>query len=137
MSEIAIVESGQGVHSVMRSAKVITSIVVALAIVASACSSSTSESTTGTTISLGAERKTTSEAVKVGFVNIESGQFLSSSEVRDGAEAATAYANDHLTGIGERPIELDECKTDGTPTSSRACADQMVNDGVEVVVVGQ
>ncbi len=125
----------------MKPAKVVVSLLAVCTLAAAACSSSGSSTATSasstSTVSLGTPDKATGTPVKVGFVNLEGGQYVSNSDVGKGADAAYQYANAYLGGIAGRPIQLDSCKTDGTPASSRTCADQMVNDHVQVVVMGE
>lgn len=72
--------------------------------------------------------------VKVGLINVEGGQTVSSPASREAAEAAAQYANDYLGGIGGRPIELVPCLTLGTPESSTSCANELAGND-EVVAV--
>jgi branched-chain amino acid transport system substrate-binding protein len=51
-------------------------------------------------------------------------------------KAGAAYANKELGGIGGRPIELVTCAAKGTPESSQACAQQLTNAKVQLVMVG-
>nr|MDT0666839.1 ABC transporter substrate-binding protein [Micromonospora sp. DSM 115978] len=66
----------------------------------------------------------------------EGGSAVSFPEIRVGAEAAVAYANDYLGGIAGRPVALDRCDTLGTPASAAACANQMIADDVTAVLHG-
>jgi branched-chain amino acid transport system substrate-binding protein len=74
--------------------------------------------------------------VVVGFINDEGGTDANWPEIRIGAQAAVAYANAYLGGIAGRPIQLDICKSQGTPASSAACANQMIADHVVAVLHG-
>jgi branched-chain amino acid transport system substrate-binding protein len=49
---------------------------------------------------------------------------------------AVSYVNGYLNGFGGHPVELIRCYTDGTPASSAACANQMVDDKVPLVIEG-
>jgi branched-chain amino acid transport system substrate-binding protein len=80
--------------------------------------------------------KATGEPVKVGLINPEGGPSISQPEGREAAEAAVKYANEHLGGLGGRPIELEVCKSKEDPASNGACANQMVEADVVGVVVG-
>ena len=74
--------------------------------------------------------------MRIGFVNAEGGQAFSFPQVREGVEAAVEYANAELGGIAGRPIELVICNTLGTPESSTGCANQLVDDDVNAVLLG-
>ena len=73
--------------------------------------------------------------VVVGFINMEGSPAGSFPEAGAGARAALAYVNDQLGGIGGRPLQLSSCKTNGTPESSQACAQQVLA-AKPVAVVG-
>ncbi|WP_235949206.1 ABC transporter substrate-binding protein [Candidatus Frankia alpina] len=64
--------------------------------------------------------------MKIGFITAEGGSAISLPEVREGAQAAVAYANDYLGGIGGRPIQLVVCKSQEDAASARTCANEMV-----------
>lgn len=115
---------------------------VAVAALLTGCSdddeaTSTSDATTEASPALPEGTAATGDPVRIGFVNLEGGAAISLTELRIGAEAAVAYANDHLEGVGGRPIELVRCDTDGTEASSSDCANQMVDEGVAAVIMGQ
>ena len=74
--------------------------------------------------------------VLVGLINDEGGSDANWPEIRIGAQAAVAYANAYLGGIAGRPVQLDACKSQGTPASSAACANQMIADHVVAVLHG-
>jgi branched-chain amino acid transport system substrate-binding protein len=76
------------------------------------------------------------EPVVVGFVNLEGAPVGSIPELRVGAEAALQYINAELNGLGGRPLEFDVCITNGSPESSTACANQMVERRVVAVLGG-
>jgi branched-chain amino acid transport system substrate-binding protein len=79
--------------------------------------------------------KASGEPVKVGLINPEDGPAISQPEGREAAEAVVEYANEHLGGLGGRPIELVICKAKEDPASNGACANQMVQEKVVGVVV--
>ena len=56
--------------------------------------------------------------------------------VGDAAEAAADYANAELGGIGGHPIQVIRCSENEDTASATACANQMVQDNVAVVVIG-
>ncbi|ROO87888.1 amino acid/amide ABC transporter substrate-binding protein (HAAT family) [Actinocorallia herbida] len=82
-----------------------------------------------------AGRKAEGTPVKIGIINAEDGPAISQPEGRIAAEAAIAYANEHLGGISGRPIEAVICKSKEDATSAAGCANQMVEAGVAGVVV--
>ncbi|MFW0786995.1 ABC transporter substrate-binding protein [Gordonia sp. CPCC 206044] len=73
--------------------------------------------------------------VRIGLINPEGGPAISQPENRKAAEAVARYANEHLGGIGGRPVELVVCKNHEDPSSARNCANQMVEEKVSAVVV--
>jgi len=72
------------------------------------------------------------EPIVVGFVNMEAGP-LAQPAVGDSARGAIAYINKYLGGVDGRPLELDQCLTDGSPESSAKCATQFVANGTQMV----
>ncbi len=76
----------------------------------------------------------TGDPIKVGFVSLEGGA-VSLPELRIGAQTAAAYVNEH-GGANGRPIEIVPCNVDGTPEKSIDCANQLVSDGVSLVMEG-
>lgn len=76
------------------------------------------------------------EPLVVGFINIEGAPINSIPALRDGAEAARAYINADLNGVEGRPLEFEVCITNGSPESSTACANKMVERRVVAVLGG-
>jgi branched-chain amino acid transport system substrate-binding protein len=82
------------------------------------------------------------EPIKIGFQNPEGDPNGSFPEASLGAQAAVDYINAELGGWGAdiqnrvagRPIELVVCKTAITPDDSQRCANELVADGVEIVI---
>ena len=117
------------------------------ALVLSACgggNDTASDTTTGdgATTTAGGPTTTTQPAatgdpVNVGLINMEDTPAGSFPELRIGAEAAVGYINNQLGGIDGHPIELETCKTGGTPEDTQACANQLVEANVPVVIAGQ
>ena len=81
-------------------------------------------------------KKATGTPVKVGLINNEGSSPQSEPSVGDAAEAAADYANAELGGIGGHPIQVIRCGENEDNASATACANQMVQDNVEVVVIG-
>jgi branched-chain amino acid transport system substrate-binding protein len=80
-------------------------------------------------------KKATGAPVKIGLITNEGGSTISQPENREAAEAARKYANDNLGGIAGRPIEFVICKTKEEPATARDCANQMVEQKVDAVVL--
>ena len=68
---------------------------------------------------------TPSNAIVIGLINTEDAPVGSFPDLRRGALAAEHYVNDN-GGVGQRPIDLVPCVTDGTPESSQACANKLL-----------
>jgi branched-chain amino acid transport system substrate-binding protein len=99
---------------------------------------STTSTTTGTTLSaeelLGPDDAASGEPVRVGFISDGSSSFVDNSVEGRVAEATVEWLNAHRGGIAGRPIELVPCDLLGEPASSAACGEQLVEEGVTVVV---
>jgi branched-chain amino acid transport system substrate-binding protein len=78
----------------------------------------------------------TGEPIRVGHINQEDVPISSFPEVRLGAEAAVAFINAELGGVGGRPIELVECIANFSVEGSQRCAQQMVEAEVVAVIGG-
>ncbi len=81
-------------------------------------------------------KKATGTPVKVGLINNEGSSPQSEPSVGDAAVAAADYANAELGGIGGHPIKVYRCGENEDTASATACANQMVQDNVAVVVIG-
>jgi branched-chain amino acid transport system substrate-binding protein len=81
-------------------------------------------------------KKATGTPVKVGLINNEGSDAQSEPSVGDAAEAAAEYADTELGGIGGHPIKVYRCAEQEDTASATACANQMVQDNVAVVVIG-
>jgi branched-chain amino acid transport system substrate-binding protein len=76
------------------------------------------------------------DPIAIGWVNAEGGVGEQPAATR-AAEAAVAYVNAELGGIGGHPIELHTCFIVEAEEEGQACAQQMVNDdAVQVIVFG-
>jgi branched-chain amino acid transport system substrate-binding protein len=75
----------------------------------------------------------TAEPILIGMINQENTPLGSFPELRLGTEAAVAWINAELGGVGGRPIELHSCITTFSPEKSRACAQELVEK--EVVAI--
>jgi len=77
-----------------------------------------------------------SNAIVVGLINTEDAPVGSFPDLRRGAVAAERYVNDTFGGVGHRPIEIVPCTTNGTPESSQACANKLLNQHPVAVIAG-
>lgn len=82
-------------------------------------------------------QRATGAPLKVGYINQQKGSSFSAPEYSEGADLAVGYINGYLNGFGGHPVHLIKCYTDGTPASSAACANQLVDDKVPLVIQGQ
>jgi branched-chain amino acid transport system substrate-binding protein len=76
------------------------------------------------------------EPIRIGMINQENTPLGSFPEVRAAAEAAVAWVNAELGGVGGRPVELTTCVTSFDVEQSQSCALQMVQDDVIALVGG-
>ncbi|MDA8046633.1 MAG: ABC transporter substrate-binding protein [Actinomycetota bacterium] len=126
--------------------------VVGLALLASACSSSSSPKSTSTSQpASGATTATTAGAVSsaLGTPNAATGPTLTVGYLTDGqngsvdnlseipaAQAAVSYINAYLGGIGSAhyALKLDVCNDQDTPAGATNCANQMIASHVPIVL---
>jgi branched-chain amino acid transport system substrate-binding protein len=102
-------------------------------------SSTSSAGTTASTAGLSAYlpgKVASGTPVKVGLINNEGSSPQSEPSVGDAAVAAADYANAELGGIGGHPIKVYRCGENEDTASATACANEMVQDNVAVVVIG-
>jgi branched-chain amino acid transport system substrate-binding protein len=71
----------------------------------------------------------------VGLVNTEGTPGLDFPEIRLAVAGTVDYLNEH-GGIGGRPVELVTCTAKGSPETSQACAQELVGNDVELVLLG-
>jgi branched-chain amino acid transport system substrate-binding protein len=83
---------------------------------------------------LGAENAATGEPIVIGYATTGQTQTLDFSDEIRGGQAAADYANEHLGGIGGRPIELLVCEERGTPAGAQECGNKFVSEKVAAVV---
>jgi branched-chain amino acid transport system substrate-binding protein len=123
---------------------------LALVLIAAACAESDdddagsgTESTEGGTdetvdeAALGEPNPAAGEPVKVGFISASEADNALAAQfapIEDGMNMAVEYANEYRGGLGGRPIELFICQGGETPAGTQDCSNQMVNEGVVVVV---
>lgn len=117
------------------------SVLAAAGLTASACTSATasSSSQTSTTssssaVSLGTANPASGSPIVFGVLNLQSGP-VTFPEVLQAEQAAVSYVNEYKGGIGGHPIKLVSCVTDGQPSTSQSCANQLL-DQHPVAILG-
>jgi branched-chain amino acid transport system substrate-binding protein len=85
---------------------------------------------------LGEERPASGEPIQVGYIYDGTTDVIDNAPELAAAEAATEYVNDYLGGVAGRPIELNVCSTDQTPSGGSDCVRQMESDRMPVVLNG-
>ena len=75
-------------------------------------------------------------AIKVGFLNIDSGPVAATPELHQATDAAVSFINAELGGVHGRPIEIVFCETDLGVDKAQACARKMVEEHVVAVLDG-
>jgi branched-chain amino acid transport system substrate-binding protein len=85
---------------------------------------------------LGAENAASGEPIPIGYVYDGTTDVIDNAPELEAAEAAAEYVNTYLGGVAGRPIELNVCSTDQTPSGGSDCVRQMVSDRVPVVLNG-
>lgn len=83
---------------------------------------------------LGDPNPASGEPVVFGALNLESGP-VTFPQVVQAEQAAVKYVNEYLGGIGGRPMKLLTCGTDGSPSTSQRCANQIL-DKKPVAILG-
>jgi len=77
----------------------------------------------------------TGAPITVGLVNSEGAPGLDFPDIRKSISGAVDYLNEH-GGLGGRPIELISCKAAGSPETSQACAQELIGNDVELILLG-
>ncbi|WP_238428079.1 ABC transporter substrate-binding protein [Frankia nepalensis] len=75
--------------------------------------------------------------VKIGIISDGRGAAVDNSVQFDIAAATAKWLNEHHGGIGGRPIELVTCETQGDPGKGTDCGNEMVEQDVVAVAVGE
>jgi len=111
---------------------------LAIALAATACadSGSGSDDPTAGAEALGPEKAAAGAPVKIGWVSTGRTQTVDTSDELTAAKAVAAYANEHLGGLGGRPIELVTCEAKESPADAQVCGNQFVTEKVSVVAAG-
>jgi branched-chain amino acid transport system substrate-binding protein len=85
---------------------------------------------------LGAENAASGEPIQIGYIYDGTTDVIDNAPELEAAEAAAEYVNNYLGGVAGRPIELNVCSTDQTPSGGSECVRQMTSDRVPVVLNG-
>jgi branched-chain amino acid transport system substrate-binding protein len=75
-------------------------------------------------------------ALVLGMINQEDAPLGSFPEAREAAQAAVDHVNDDLGGVNGRRLRLEVCRTNGSPESSAACANSLLEKRPVAVLGG-
>jgi len=75
-------------------------------------------------------------AIVLGMINQEDAPIGSFPEAREAAQAAVAHVNEDFGGVNGRPLRLEVCRTNGSPESSAACANSLLEKKPVAVLGG-
>lgn len=78
----------------------------------------------------------TDNAIVLGMINQEDAPVGSFPEAREAAQAAVNHVNDDLGGVNGRRLRLEVCRTNGSPESSAACANSLLEKRPVAVLGG-
>jgi branched-chain amino acid transport system substrate-binding protein len=84
---------------------------------------------------LGPPHPASGSPVVFGLLNLQSGP-VTFPEVSGAEQAAAQYVNEYLDGINGHPIKIVVCATDGQPSTSARCANQLLNDHPVAILGG-
>jgi branched-chain amino acid transport system substrate-binding protein len=84
----------------------------------------------------GGGKEAANDAVVLGMINQEDAPIGSFPEAREAAQAAVAHVNEDLGGVNGRPLRLEVCRTNGSPESSAACANSLLEKKPVAVLGG-
>lgn len=101
----------------------------------SAATSSAATSSAAAGNPLGTPKAASGSPVVFGLLNIEAGP-VTFPEVRLAEEAAVKYVNAYKGGVGGHPIKLVSCATDGQPSTSQRCANQIADQNPVAILGG-
>lgn len=76
--------------------------------------------------------------LRIGFMNVDSGPIGALPELHAATDAAAAFINDELGGVGGRPVEIVPCLLSNplSPDEAQGCARQFVSGEVVAVLGG-
>src|ERR1700690_1520807 len=124
--------------------RVATTVLVAAAMLGTACSGSgsgttgtggkTRTSNSGNLPLLGPVKQASGAPIKIGYIDDGQGVGVDTRPEVAAAEAAVKYVNEHLGGVAGRPLELVECATNLTPAGGTDRANKMMAAKLPVVL---
>lgn len=125
-----------------RSTNVLLVAPMALLVLIAACGSEDADTpraggVTTDVAALGPVDKSVGEPIKIGVISDGRSAAVDNSIQFDVAEATAAYLNEHRGGIGGRPIKLVKCETQSDPGRATDCGNQMVEENVIAVAIGE
>jgi branched-chain amino acid transport system substrate-binding protein len=85
---------------------------------------------------LGPEDRASGEPVRVGMVSDGNTPAYDGTDELRAAQATAEYWNAHRRGVGGRPVEVVTCETHGDPAGGTDCANQLVEQEVVAVALG-
>jgi branched-chain amino acid transport system substrate-binding protein len=85
---------------------------------------------------LGEKNPAKGTPVKIGFITDDLAGTTDNSIETPVVNAATQWINQYRNGVGGHPIQIDRCVTNGEPSKSLDCANQMIADKVAAVITG-
>lgn len=86
---------------------------------------------------LGAKNPAKGAAVKVGIISNGKSANIDNTDELTSSEAIVKWINEYRGGIGGRPIDLVTCTDQNDPAKAADCANQMIQERVAAVVIGQ
>ncbi|GMU79060.1 MAG: hypothetical protein AMXMBFR46_18530 [Acidimicrobiia bacterium] len=86
---------------------------------------------------LGAKNPAKGAAVKVGIISNGKSANIDNTDELTSSEAIVKWINEYRGGIGGRPIDLVTCTDQNDPAKAADCANQMIQEKVAAVVIGQ
>lgn len=84
----------------------------------------------------GGDEEKADNAIVLGMINQEDAPIGSFPEAREAAQAAVDHVNDDLGGANGRRLRLEVCRTNGSPESSAACANSLLEKQPVAVLGG-
>ena len=85
---------------------------------------------------LGPKNPAKGTPVKIGFITDDAAGTTDNTIETPVVNAATQWINQYRNGVGGHPIQIDRCVTNGEPSKSLDCANQMIADKVAAVITG-
>jgi branched-chain amino acid transport system substrate-binding protein len=86
---------------------------------------------------LGPEDRASGDPVRIGMVSDGATPAYDGTDELRAAQATAEYWNTHRRGVGGRPVEVVTCETHGDPAGGTDCANQVVEQDVVAVALGE